>query len=278
MVAYHSGGGRQGNVQSHSLQFLKSAIPYVASVTNHKPAINGSDAESLEQAVGRAPRVLRTRDRAVTTEDFEVLAQEAGLGAIARVSCLPAGRNRQPGTVGLMIVPNANTDEIAAGSGLSPDRFDLSHKLQEDVLSYLDERRLLGIRIELQKPTYVGVSVQAGIALEPVYDNPDARNEIIRNIKISLYKFLNPLTGGMDGKGWPFGRPVYESDIVALLKQAQGVRYLGAVVLFPIIKQGNNWIRQASPDRVIDPGLQGLVCSWNDNNLRSGHVINMITS
>ena len=64
MVAYHSGGGRQGNVQAHSLRFLKSAIPYVASVTNHKPAINGADAESLEQAVVRAPRVLRTRDRA----------------------------------------------------------------------------------------------------------------------------------------------------------------------------------------------------------------------
>ena len=207
-----------------------------------------------------------------------MLAQQAALGAIARVSCLPADRNRQPGTVGLMIVPKANTDEIAKGSGLSPDKFDLSDKLQEDVLSYLDERKLLGIRVGLQQPTYVGVSVQTGIALEPVYDNPEARNEIIRNLKISLYKFFNPLVGGMDGKGWPFGRPLYESDIVALLQQARGVRYLGPVLLFPINKQGDTWVRQASPDRVIDPGSQGLICSWNDNNLRSSHVVNVISS
>lgn len=276
MVAYRTGGGRQGNVQSGVLQFLKSAIPYVASVTNHKPAINGADAESLEQAVIKAPRILRTRDRAVTAEDFEVLAQRAGSGAIARVRCLPANSNRQAGTVGLMIVPSSNTDAIADGQGLSPEKFDLSPALQEQVLSYLDERRLLGVRIQLQQPEYIGVSVQTEIALEPIYDNPFAREEILRDIKISLYKFLNPLIGGTDGKGWLFGRPVYESDIVALLQQTRGVRYLGPVLLFPIRKQGDNWRRQPSPERVIDPGVEGLVCSWDNSNLRSGHVVNII--
>lgn len=276
IVAYRSGGGRQGNVQTNTLRFLKSAIPYVDSVTNHKPAINGADAESLEQAVIKAPRILRSRDRAVTAEDFEVLAQEAGLGAIARVRCLPADSTNLPGTVSLMIVPQTNTDGIARGSGLSPDKFDLSPKLQEDILSYLDERKLLGVRLQIQKPEYVGVSVQTGIALEPVYDNPSARDEIIRDIKISLYKFLNPLTGGIDGEGWSFGRPLYESDIVALLQQARGVRYLGQVLLYPIRKQGDTWVRQASPERIIDPGSQGLICSWDDTDLRSSHVINII--
>ena len=276
MVAYRTGGGRQGNVQSGVLQFLKSAIPYVTSVTNHKPAINGADAESLEQAVIKAPRILRTRDRAVTAEDFEVLAQRAATGAIARVRCLPADSNRQAGTVGLTIVPQANTDAIADGQGLSPEKFDLSPALQEQVLSYLDERRLLGVRVELQQPEYIGVSVQTEIALQAMYDHPFAREEILRELKISLYKFLNPLIGGTDGKGWAFGRPVYESDIVALLQQARGVQYLGPVLLFPIRKQGDNWRRQASPERVIDPGVQGLVCSWDDSNLRSGHVVNLM--
>lgn len=275
MVAYRTGGGRQGNVQSGVLQFLKSAIPYVASVTNHKPAINGADAESLEQAVIKAPRILRTRDRAVTAEDFEVLAQQASLGAIARVRCLPADSNRQAGTVGLMIVPQANVDAIADGQ-VSPEKFDLSPALEEQVLSYLDERKLLGVQVQLQKPEYIGVSVRTQIALEPHYDHPSAREEIIREIKISLYKFLNPLIGGIDGKGWAFGRPVYESDIVALLQQARGVRYLGPVELFPIRKQGDTWRRQPSPERVIDPGREGLVCSWDDSRLRFSHVVNII--
>jgi predicted phage baseplate assembly protein len=276
MVSYRTGGGRQGNVQVHSLQFLKSAVPYVASVINHKGAINGADAESLEQAVIKAPRILRSRDRAVTVEDFEVLAQQAGQGAIARVRCLPADANRQAGTVSLLIVPNFNTDAITQGQGLSPDKFDLSPALQEQILRYLDERRLLGVQVQLQQPEYIGVSVQTEIGLEPAYDNPLAREEILRAIRISLYKFLNPLTGGIEGKGWAFGRPLYESDIVALLQQSRGVRYLGPVLLFPIRKQGDTWRRQPSPERVIDPGVQGLICSWADNNLRSNHIVNIL--
>ncbi len=273
ILAYRTGGGKEGNVQIGSLQFLKSAFPYVASVTNYKPAINGADAESLEQAVVKAPRILRTRDRAVTAEDFEVLAQQGGAGAIARVRCLPANSSRQAGTIGLILVPNTNTDAIEFGEGIAPEQFALSPALQEQVSRYLEERRLLGVQVYLQAADYVGVSVQTEVILEPTYDNPLARAEILRRLRISLYKYLNPLTGGMEGKGWPFGRPVYTSDIIALLQQTPGVRYLGPVLLFPIRKQGDVWTRQSSPEQVIDPGTHGLVCSWVDSRLRSSHDI-----
>ena len=276
MVAYRTGGGREGNVQAGTIQFLKSAYPYITSVINHVPAVNGADAESLEQAVIKAPRILRTRDRAVTAEDFEVLAQQAGAGAIARVRCLPANSQRQAGIVSLLIVPFANTDAIAQGNGMTPEEFALSNALQEQIISYLDERRLLGVQVELEEPNYVGVSVQTEVALEPAYDNPFAREEIRRNLRRSLYKYLNPLTGGIDGKGWPFGRPVYTSDIVALLQQTPGVRHLGPVLLFPIRKQGENWRRQPSPEQLIDPGSEGLICSWANTNLRSNHDIQII--
>jgi predicted phage baseplate assembly protein len=276
MVAYRIGGGRKGNVQTGAIQFLQSAYPYVARVINLKPAINGADAESLEQAVIKAPRILRTRDRAVTAEDFEVLAQQAGRGAIARVRCLPANSQRQAGIVSLVVVPFANTDAITQGKGIAPEEFGLSIALQEQILNYLDERRLLGVQVELQEPNYVGVSVQTEIALEPAYENPFAREEILRNLRVALYKYLNPLTGGIDGRGWPFGRPVYTSDIVALLQQTTGVRHLGPVLLFPIRKQGENWRRQSSPEQLIDPGSEGLICSWADNNLRSNHDIQII--
>ncbi|MBW4673499.1 MAG: putative baseplate assembly protein [Desmonostoc geniculatum HA4340-LM1] len=276
MVAYRTGGGREGNVQAGAIQFLKSAYPYIASTINRVPAMNGADAESLEQAVMKAPRILRTRDRAVTAEDFEVLAQQAGRGAIARVRCLPANSRSQAGIVSLIVVPFANTDAIAQGDGMTPEEFGLSHALQDQILSYLDERRLLGVQIELQEPNYVGVSVQTEIALEPAYDNPYAREEIRRNLRVLLYKYLNPLTGGLDGQGWPFGRPVYTSDIVALLQQTPGVRHLGPVLLFAIRKQGEIWRRQSSPEQLIDPGPEGLICSWADTNLRSNHDIQII--
>lgn len=277
IVAYRTGGGKQGNVQSGALHFLKSGVPFVGRVINHKGAINGADAESLEQAVIRAPQILRTRDRAVTAEDFEVLTRQGGGGAIARVRCLPVNSYQMAGTVSLLIVPQANTDTIAQTQGIAPEQFNLSPALQEQVLQYLDERKLLGVQVQLQEPEYVGVSVQTQISLEPAYENTLAREEILMKIKIALYKYLNPLTGGLDGKGWPFGRPVYQSDIVALLQQTPGVRYLGAVLLFAIRKQAGVWRRESTPESLIDPGMQGLLCSWIDNNLRSSHVIDIIT-
>ena len=273
MLAYRTGGGREGNVHSGSIQFLRSAFPYIDRVTNHKPAINGADGESLEQAVIKAPRILRTRDRAVTAEDFEVLAEKGGLGAIARVRCLPANENRQAGTVGLLIVPKYNTDGIEQRQGIKPDQLALTPALKEQILQYLNERKLLGVQIQLQEPEYTGVSVQTEIIVEPTYNNPLAREEIKHKLIVSLYKYLNPLTGGLESKGWPFGRPVYTSDIIALMQQTPGVRYLGQVHLFKIQKQGDTWMRISNPEQIIDPGSQGLICSWADNNLRSSHDI-----
>ncbi len=276
LMAYRTGGGKKGNVQDGTLRFLKSAIPYVASVTNHAPALYGADAESLDQAVLRAPLTLRSRDRAVTAEDFEVLTHQAGRGAISRVRCLPAGANRSAGSVGLLIVPQATADTVQ--SGIPPDRFALTAALQEQILHDLDERRLLGVQVQLEVPEYVGVSVQAEVALESIYSNPAARQEIVHRLRSNLYRYLNPITGGAEGKGWELGRPVYPSDLMALLQQTPGVRYLGAVLLFPIRRQGERWQRQPSPEPFIDPGELGLICSWADERLRSSHVINVIRS
>lgn len=276
ILAYRTGGGREGNVQKGTLQFLKAAVPYVAKVINHQAATNGADGESLEQAVLRAPKTLRTRDRAVTVEDFEVLSRQSVPGAVARTRCLPATSIESAGTVSLLIVPSANIESIELGMGISPDQFSLNSGLRQQILEYLDERRLLGVQVRLQEPEYVGVSVQTEIALEPAYENPLAQQEILSKLRIALYKYLNPLTGGIEGKGWDFGRPVYSSDIVALVQKTPGVRYLGAVLLFPIRKQGGNWVRQTAPEPLIDPGINGLVCSWVDNRLRSSHVINII--
>jgi predicted phage baseplate assembly protein len=277
MVAYRTGGGRHGNIQAGTLRILKSAIPYVASVVNHEAARNGADAESLEDAVIRVPRLLRSRDRAVTPEDFELLALQAGDGAVAQVLC-PARQTggAENGVVNLFVVPQADISGIERGWGISPDRFTLSPPLQEKILAYLDERRLLGIQVRLQEPDYVGVAVQTEVGLEPEYDNPQARQEILHRLQVSLYQFLNPLTGGVKGEGWPFGCPVYTSDIISLFQRTRGVRYLGTVLLFELRKQGQTWVRSLAANGLVEPGPFGLICSWADERLRSGHAISLI--
>ncbi|MEM9485453.1 MAG: putative baseplate assembly protein [Cyanobacteria bacterium P01_F01_bin.116] len=269
MKAYRTGGGQQGNVQRSKVRILKSAVPYVTQVVNHKPAINGIDAESLEEAVIRVPSLLRTRNRAVTAEDFETLTLQASR-AVGRVHC---PQQQTGGQVKLLVVPRV--DGIEETQGVAPYQLSLSDRLQSEVLRFLDERRLLGIEVQLQKPDYVGVSVQAEVGVLPGYGSPQAKQEILDILQRKLYQFLNPLTGGTDGTGWPFGQPVYKSDIVGLIQQTTGVRYLGTVELFALRRQGETWRRSLASEGVIFPGTSGLICSWANEELRSGHVISL---
>ena len=277
MFTYRTGGGKQGNVQANTLEFMRTAIPYIDRVTNHHAAVNGADAESLERAVLKAPQILRSRDRAVTAADFEALTIEGSGGAIARALTLPMSAEGGAGSVRVCVVPQANTDFIEFGRGIAPDNFNLDSALRERVLDYLNERRLLGIQVQLQQPNYVGVSVQAEVALKPAYNNPSAKAEIIHKLKVALYRYLNPLTGGLEMTGWSFGRPLYPSDIMVVLQQIPEIQYLGAVLLFPIQKNGESWHRQTTPVNYIDPGSLGLLCSWADPHARTGHIVNVLT-
>ena len=96
MVSYRTGGGRPGNVARGALRILRTSIPYVTRVENRHPARGGVDAETIEEAKVRGPILLRTGNRAVTTEDYEVLAREAA-PEIARVRAVAAGDGADAG-------------------------------------------------------------------------------------------------------------------------------------------------------------------------------------
>ena len=106
--AYRTGGGRRGNVARGAVSVLRSSIPFIARVENRRPAAGGVDGEDLESAKLRGPLMLRTRDRAVTAEDYEQLALESA-PEVARVRCVPAGEGPDAGAVRVLVVPAATS-------------------------------------------------------------------------------------------------------------------------------------------------------------------------
>ena len=278
MYAYRTGGGAKGNVDPKTIKVLKSAIPYITKVINHKSARGGMDAQSLEKAAIAVPRQLRTRDRAVTVEDFENLALKAGEGAIAKARCYGAVKKEEAGKVCLLLVPQPpDLEAIKRRKGINPDDLELREKLQEQVKDYLDERRLIGVEVKYGEPDYVGVQVKTEVALEPEYQNPLAQKELHQKIEVELYRFLNPITGGPEKNGWPFGRNLYVSDIYQVLQAIPGVLYLGTVQLFKLSRNGLYWKRSSIPERVIKLEKTELLSSWHDDKqLSNNHVINFI--
>jgi hypothetical protein len=96
------------------------------------------------------------------------------------------------------------------------------------VTTYLDERRLLTTRLAVRSPQYHWVAVRVNLREAPGSDREAVRNEILRR----LYRFLNPLTGGTERKGWPFGRTLYLSDIYQCLQGAPDVLFVRSATLY----------------------------------------------
>ena len=286
MSAYRIGGGSGGNVRADTLSVPKVALPYVQRVVNHRPATGGQEAESLDEAALRVPQILRTANTAVIPEDFENIARRAH-PSVYRAHC-PA-YSGTPGVVKVLIVPRPDRlsqaqvahPQVPFPDNLAPDRVfalgAIAPQVQEKIQRDLDHHRTLGLQVRLESPTYVGVQVEAEVLLQPLDDTQEARQRILPRLTAALYRFLNPITGGFTGTGWALGQILHRSDIVALLQGVPQVRYVGEVKLFGIRKCGSIWQRSGLADVMVDPGELGLLCSWNDLSLESGHVIHFLS-
>lgn len=171
----------------------------------------------LDAEVQRSILALRATDRAVTADDFELLARLADdKRRVARAHCI-AERNLEaadetqraapaPSHVSVVIVP-------VAGAALD--------ELRPIVAAYLEPRRLITARVHVVGPRMVPVRVQVTVRLLP-----DALESQVRpRVVDALRSFLDPISGG-DGTGWPLGRDVYVSEIYALLDTLPGVDFI----------------------------------------------------
>lgn len=250
---YRTGGGRGGNVARGAVQVLRTSIPYVSEVVNREAARGGVDGETVEEAKLRAPITLRAQDRAVTLRDYEELARRAA-PETARIACLE-GEEGEHGAyaVRVLVVPQAVPDP---GGRLRFEQLVPGDALLGRITRHLDERRLIGTRLAVGPPYYQGVTVVATVHAFRGVDTDRVR----RRAHDALYRHLDPLTGGADGRGWPFGRPVQTGEVFAVLQRVPGVELVDEVVLHPADpltgKRGN-------PTDRIDLERPSLVFSYD---------------
>ena len=203
---------------------------------------SGEDSEALAKDLQKTISNLRKTERAVSREDFELLAKEAD-DRVARAYCLPRRDLRmnfdteRAGHVGLIVVPK---------KGLATKLTEIIDKVRD----YLEPRRLLTTRLHVEGPKYVTIRIE--LTVVPL---PDAlETDLEKKVKKTLTDFFDPLGGGRKQKGWAFGRSVFVSEIYELVDQVPGVDSVSKVDL--------NRIEPNIPDRQvlneINKGLVGL--------------------
>jgi predicted phage baseplate assembly protein len=258
MSRYQYGGGVIGNAPRGALSALKTSIPYVARVTNREPAVGGRNAESLEHAKLQAPKKLRSQTRAVTAEDYEQLARE--VRGVARTYCLtpgaqpPGPHDPRPGHIVVLVLPRVD-DPTAA---LTPEQLALSPDLNTEVLTRLNDQRLVGTTLEVRAPRYLWVAVGITLRVAPRTD-AQVMEAARKKGEEALYRYLNPYVGGPNNTGWPIGRDLNRSELFGLLQQIPNVEYADGLRV-TVAETGHAVPSVTASQHLVVP-FDALICS-----------------
>jgi predicted phage baseplate assembly protein len=228
LAAYRSTRAADGNLESGRVNKLAASLHNQAvpawsdleraklQVTNAWPEREGTSAETLDETVARMIATLGRAERAITLQDYEALAARVPGVRLARVAALANHHPgfpgfKAPGIVTIVIVPFLPAGQPAPGP-----------ELRQAVAAYLHPRRILGTRVEVVGPGYVEVSVAATVRALPGVSKASVRQKIVD----VLNRFLDPLLGGPEGDGWPFGRHVYRAEILQAVDEVPGVDHV----------------------------------------------------
>lgn len=253
---YRYGGGTRTNVGAGAL--TEAYTSGIESVTNHWPATGGTDEEPIEEAKARAPQELKVRDRAVTNQDFEFLARQAPRAWVRRAHGMPLYHPdfpdiEVPGVMTVLVVPQGDKQ-----TNWPPMP---SESTMKAVCAYLNQRRLLTTELIVAPPQYKQVSVAATVIVQGASDPAWVKT----NVEKALNRFLDPLEGGEDGKGWPWGRTVFYSEVFQQMLRADGV---DRVEDLQLIVDGRRFAKcenvEIPPDCLVYAGTHELSVVFSD--------------
>lgn len=222
IALYRTGNGQSGNVGANTLinivirpdnlppgptrtshfTLLQSALK----PTNPLPAQGGVDPEPIEQVRLDAPQAFReVLRRAVTEADYETLtAQYPG------VERAVASRRWTGSWYTIFIAA-----DLANGRPLD-DAF------KQDLLAYLEEFRLAGHDLAIEKPQFVPLDLALQIQVQPDYFRSAVKTALLDSFSNRL--LANDQRGFFHPDNLTFGQSVYLSQIVARAMQVEGVQ------------------------------------------------------
>ena len=179
------------------------------SLSSLGPATGGRDMESIEAAFRRVKRDRRVPYRGVTAEDYAAIARRTPGLRIARTTVAIDTDDGRP-EVEVVVVPYAPAD---------CSKPEPSDGFLAAVQRQLDARRLLTDRVTAAAPTYVGLTIDVEARTRRTYAGVGQETAV----RTAIEEYLDPLRGGQEGEGWPFGHGVSEVELADVLDSLEMV-------------------------------------------------------
>lgn len=214
-ISYRIGGGVAGNVFTGVITVLETSFQdefsndVSMSVANIIPATDGTDKETVAQARFRAPRTVKTNQRTIAREDFEINALE--VSGVSRAKVFTSDQD-------VLISENTGFLFVVPIGGGAP-----SEALKTEVFLQLTQVKPvpLGFVLNVVGPTYVQIDFTM-----KVYVTDDtfktAAGTALRSAFESFFA-ESILEGDLIGTPNPemdFGRDFFNSEIVSIAQSA----------------------------------------------------------
>jgi hypothetical protein len=199
----------------------------------------GARPVDLEGAIRDTVLAQREPHRAASASDYEELAcvgwnrSRENSGRVRQARCFPDCNldadpsSHAPGHVSLVIV--ADTPP-----GLPPQP--PTDGLCQGLRAWLEPRRMLGVALHVVGWRPVTVEMSGTLVVRRDYapahrgarliDDRTVAQAVKGQAIAALQQYVNPLTGGADGRGWPLDRDLYLSECYAVLCRVPGVDYV----------------------------------------------------
>lgn len=225
--------GRHGNVREGSIRHIEccgyEGKTRVA-VSNENPAVGGSDMETSAECKERLLKNLGTVQRAVTYEDFETLALAAPGLMVESARAIPLTKYIRPGKtvrgecVMLVVKPCSPEKRPIPGEAYC-----------RNILRAIEPGRMIGTKVVVVPPEYIGVSVFAEIAAGT------KEQEVKTRMQAAVSDYFTKIRG-------KFGAEVSVGAIYAALDVLAEVTEIRSLTLDA---QGKNIRRSRSGDLIL---------------------------
>ncbi|OZG73977.1 hypothetical protein BTA51_09360 [Hahella sp. CCB-MM4] len=251
---FRRGNNNADMPSANQLTKLLKNIPNVKSVTNYEDAYGKQGQETIEQFLERIPKNIKTRDRAVTLEDFQLLALQS-TNLVARASCYQ--NKTTPHYIEVIIVPSHQYGSYYPGA-----------QLTENVLNYLQDRALptLKQQIIIRAPDYQKIDVHATIVIQSGF----TQTSVYSDLQAALSQFFDPVEGQYDSKGWDFASTIYTSQVNGVILNVPGVTGVYSLKVLPYLADSGTTspVPENGPGPANDPQI--------DDDNSHGQTLNFI--
>ncbi|MBM4288373.1 MAG: putative baseplate assembly protein [Deltaproteobacteria bacterium] len=255
-ATYRVGNGRRGNVGRQAIAHLVSDDPGLLSavpkVCNPLPASGGMEPEALAEVRRDAPQAFRIQERAVTPEDYVLVAQRhPGVQKAAATF-------RWTGSWHTVFVTIDRQ-----GGKVVDDAF------KDEMRRHLEKYRLAGHDLEINGPLLVPLEIDLLVCVKPNYFRGDVRAAL-------LEVFSNRILAGnrlgvFHPDNFSFGQPVFLSPLYAAAQSVPGVNWV-RVTKFQ--RQGRDSTVALEVGK-LELGRLEIACLDNDPNFPERGVLRL---